>query len=43
MPAFLKKFANVVGEMHSQAAVRKVMDFNMLTFVGDLPLTILVI
>ena len=32
---FLKQFTNVVGKMHSQAAVSKVMASKMLTFVGD--------
>ena len=36
MTVFLKQFINVIAETHSQAAVRKVMASNILTFVGDL-------
>ena len=43
MPVFLKQFTNVIREMHSQAAVSKVMSSNMLPFVGDLPPSMLVI
>ena len=43
MPAFLKQFTNVIREIHSQAAVSKVMSSNMLAFVGELPPSMLVI